>query len=36
MSYESSLLAIDILLMLFMALSVIGLTTLLIMLRKYR
>ena len=35
MSYESSLLVTDILLMLFMALSVIGLTSLLIILRKY-
>ena len=36
MYYESILLAQDILLMLFMLVSIIGLTTLLITLRKYR
>ena len=36
MYYESILLAEEILLMLFMLVSVIGMTTLLLMLRKYR
>mgnify|MGYP003657285307 FL=1 len=36
MYYESILLAEEILLMLFMLLSCIGMTTLLILLRKYR